>query len=203
MNEYKMFKYLFLIVCFGLNTRDVFAGGFKDSVPTFKGVVDYKIQDASLQKNIRIRLQDQTLSLFVFLSPECPLCQNYTKTLNQLSEQFREKLKVVGVVPGSAYSETEVAAFAKKYHTVFSIGIDKEQLLTKYLAATITPQVVLIDSMGNLVYKGAIDDWVFGLGKKRERVTMHYLADAITQYLQLMPVKIKRTKAYGCKINDF
>jgi hypothetical protein len=75
-------------------------------------------------------------------------------------------------------------------------------LLTRYLQATVTPQVVLIDSVGNLVYKGAIDDWIVGLGKKKEKITMHYAADAIKQYLQLMPVTVKSTKAYGCKIND-
>jgi len=197
-----MFKNLVLILCFFLNTIPVFAGVFKDSVPTFKEIVSYEIQDVSLQKNIRIRPQDHSLSLFVFISPECPLCQNYTKTLNQLTKQFKEKVKVVGIVPGAAYPAADVTAFAKKYHTDFLIGIDKEQLLTKYLQAAITPQVVLVDSIGNLVYKGAIDDWVIGLGKKKEKVTKHYLADAINQYLQLMPVVIKSTKAYGCKIND-
>ena len=197
-----MFKKFVFIFFFGLDIIPVFAGNFKDSLPIFKDIAAYEIQDAGLQKNIRIRLKDHTLSLFVFLSPECPLCQNYTKTLNQLSKQFNEKLKVVGIVPGAAYSAADVTDFAKKYHTLFPIGIDQQQLLTKYLQATVTPQVVLIDSIGNLVYKGAIDDWVVGLGKKKENVTMHYAADAITQYLQLMPVKIFSTKAYGCKIND-
>jgi thioredoxin-related protein len=202
MNERTMFKNLLLIICFVLNELPVFAGVYNDSVPTFKDIGNYQVQDAGLQKNIRIRLQDQTLSLFVFLSPECPLCQNYTKTLNQLVKQFNEKVKVIGVVPGTAYSLTDITDFAKKYHTVFSISIDQQQLLTRYLQATVTPQVVLIDSVGNLVYKGAIDDWIVGLGKKKEKITMHYAADAIKQYLQLMPVTVKSTKAYGCKIND-
>jgi len=202
MNKRKMFKNLVIIFCFVLTTMPVFAGVFKDSVPIFKDIVNFEVQDASLHKNIRIHLKDHTLSLFVFLSPECPLCQNYTKTLNQLSKQFKEKVKVVGIVPGAAYSAAEVTDFAKKYHTVFSIGIDQQQLLTKYLQATVTPQVILIDSIGNLIYKGAIDDWVVGLGKKKEKVTRHYAADAITQYLQLIPVKITSTRAYGCKIND-
>lgn len=197
-----MFKNLVLAVFFILSVMPVFADVFKDSVPTFKDIVAYEIQDISLQKNIHIRLQDHTLSLFVFLSPECPLCQNYTKTLNQLQQQFREKIQVIGIVPGAAYSNADVTAFAKKYHTVFYIGIDKKQLLTKYLQATVTPQAILVDNKGKLVYKGAIDDWVVGLGKKREKVTIHFALDAITQYLQLMPVTIKSTKAYGCKIND-
>ncbi len=197
-----MFKNFLFIFFFGLNTFPVFAGIFKDSVPTFKNIIAYVIQDAGLQKNIRIRLQDHTLTLFVFLSPECPLCQNYTKTLNQLSTQFKEKVKIIGIVPGAAYSPDEISDFAKKYHTIFTIGIDQQQLLTKYLQATVTPQVILIDRIGNLIYKGAIDDWVVGLGKKKEKVTMHYAADAITQYLQSIPVKNTSTMAYGCKIND-
>ncbi|MEO6232420.1 MAG: redoxin family protein [Ferruginibacter sp.] len=197
-----MVKNFLLILCFCLSTLPVMAGVDKDSVPTFKDIYAYEIQDVTPRKNIHVRLQDQALSLFVFLSPECPLCQNYTKILNALSTQFNKKLRIIGIVPGTSYSATDITDFAEKYHTLFSIGIDQQQLLTKYLAATVTPQVVLIDSVGNLVYKGAIDDWVVGLGKKKESVTRHYTADAITQYLQSMPVKIKTTKAYGCKIND-
>lgn len=197
-----MFKNLLLIFCVSLITLPVFAGVFKDSLPAFKDVFVYEIRDASLQKNIRIDLKNHTLSLFVFLSPECPLCQNYTKTLNQLSKQYKEQVKVIGVVPGATYSAADITDFSKKYSTAFTIGIDEQQLLTKYLGATVTPQIVLIDSVGNLVYKGAIDDWVVGLGRKKEKVTMHYAADAITQYLQRMPVKIASTKAFGCKIND-
>lgn len=197
-----MFRNLFLVGCFVFNKQPIFADAFKDSLPTFKNVFAYKVQDVGLRKNIHIRLKNKTLSLFVFLSPECPLCQNYTKTLNQLQDQFKENVKVVGVVPGAAYSVFDLVAFVKKYHTVFTIVIDKQQLFTKYLQATVTPQVILIDSIGNLVYKGAIDDWVTGLGKKKEKVTIHYAADAITQYLQLLPVIIKYTKPYGCKIND-
>ena len=197
-----MFRISLLIFSLVLNTILVFAGVSRDSVPTFSNVHAYEIQDPILQKNTHIQLKDHTLSLFVFLSPECPLCQNYSKTLNQLSIQFKGKIKVIGIVPGAAYSASDVNDFSKKYQTVFSIGIDHEQLLTKYLQATVTPQVILIDSIGNLIYKGAIDDWVVGLGKKKEKVSKHYVSDAITQYLQRMPVKTASTKAYGCKIND-
>ena len=56
---------------------------------------------------------------------------------------------------------------------------------------------------GNLLYTGAIDDWVQALGKKRVKASKNYLLDAIEQTLRAEGVTIRKTKAFGCKINDY
>ncbi len=107
-----------------------------------------------------------------------------------------------GIVPGTAYTTKDMAAFQNKYHIAYPILIDAEQKFTQYLKATVTPQVILLDKEGTLIYTGAIDDWVQAQGKKKQQPTQHYLQDAIQQSLQPEVVKIKKTTVFGCKIND-
>ena len=123
-------------------------------------LVDEYDQSRQLTKNIF-----KPLNLFVFLSPECPLCKNYTAVLNKISRDFSvDSFVIIGIVSGKAYSPEEVNSFKKEYSVDFQLFIDKAKKLTNYLEATITPEVVLMSDKGRLIYRGAIDDWVTDLG---------------------------------------
>jgi thiol-disulfide isomerase/thioredoxin len=148
-------------------------------------------------------LTAEPLVLFVFLSPECPLCKNYMPVLNVLQQQYGQTVKIIGIFPGNSYTAPVVSTFAQKYKTGFPLFIDPLKKLTSYLHASITPEVVLLDSQYELVYKGAIDNRVKQLGLKRWQATEHYLGDAVSQYLQHTNIAVKRIEAIGCLINDF
>jgi hypothetical protein len=81
--------------------------------------------------------------------------------------------------------------------------IDSDKKLTTYLHATVTPQVILLNDKGELKYKGAIDNWAVSLGKQRVTTTQNFLDDALQQSLSDKTVLTKRTKAVGCRINDY
>ncbi len=169
----------------------------------FPAVNTFKVTDVQLQKDVVISKADKHLLLFVFMSPECPLCQNYTKIINGIQKQYNQQVEVYAIVPGVAYTAKDITVFQKKYHTSFSFFIDKKMALTKYLQATVTPQVILLDNKMQLVYTGAVDNWAISVGKKRAQASQHYLADAIEQSIRKMPVSIASTKPVGCKINDY
>jgi len=143
------------------------------------------------------------LRLFVFLSPECPLSRNYTSVLNDLNATYAGELKMVGIIPGKTYRQTEVDSFIKKYKIAYPLFIDLSLDLSHYLKASVTPEVILLDSENNLVYKGAVDNWYKTLGKPGARATEHYLRDAIEANSRHQQAAIKRTTAIGCLINDF
>lgn len=144
------------------------------------------------------------LNLFVFLSPECPLCKNYTTVLNKLTKDFSaDSLAVIGIISGKTYSSEEVSLFKKEFAVNFQLYIDPLKKLTNYLEATITPEAVLINEKGQLVYRGAIDDWVTDLGKNKIRAEKEYLRIAVTQYMNHQPISIKKTKPKGCYINEY
>ncbi len=142
-------------------------------------------------------------TLLIFLSPECPLCQNYSSVLNDLYKQYSDRVNIYGIIPGKAYSAIDVKTFQKDYHIPFPLLTDSHKELTQYLQATVTPQVILLDNKYRLLYKGAIDNRLQSLGKQRLKPTAFYLNDALQASLSNKIISIKRTKAVGCIINDY
>lgn len=199
----KMFKKIGAVILLLFVVCAVQAQVTADYSEQYNKLFSFQLLDVQQQKSTLLSGDDKSLFLFVFLSPECPLCQNYTKTLNELQQKYDHQINLYGIIAGNAYSIDDVHAFEKKYQTTFKIFIDTKQKLTHYLQASVTPQAILLDKNKRLIYTGAIDDWVQPQNKKKLLVTQHYLQDAIEQSLQSVEVKIKKTKAYGCKINDY
>jgi hypothetical protein len=141
--------------------------------------------------------------LFVFLSPECPLCQNYTVVLNKLDRQYAGKIKIYGIIPGKTYGDAAILDFVHKYKINYPLVTDSTLRLSRYLQASATPEAILLSSGNELIYKGAIDNWYKVLGKSRIKATENYLQDAIDRCLKQEPVYLKRTTPVGCLINDF
>ncbi|WP_235921197.1 redoxin domain-containing protein [Foetidibacter luteolus] len=192
------------IILFLLTLIQTVSPAQNDSVFNTKTISAVTLINTSPQKNIQLQNAFSTpLTLFFFLSPECPLCKDYSATMNSLQQQYGDKMTVYGIVPGKAYSAAEVKAFAEQYHFSFPLLIDKQQQLSKYLNASVTPEAILLNNHQQLVYKGAIDNLLEGLGKRRVKATANYLQNAISQTLSHQPVAIKRTKATGCKINNY
>ncbi len=141
--------------------------------------------------------------LLLFLSTECPLCQNYTTVLNSLYHQYNKQIIFYGIFPGKTVTAKEVEDFKLAYKISFPLLIDSTIQFSKYVQAAATPEAVLLNENYNLIYKGAIDNWLVTLGKKRVKPTENYLEDAISNNLNHAGITTKRTKAIGCKINDF
>jgi len=137
----------------------------------------------------------------VFLSPECPLCQNYTLVLNRLSDQYKGRITLYGVIPGKAYSAGELEKFRTGYHLRFDLLTDRDFELVKLLKATTTPQVFLLSRQNEILYAGLIDNWAASLGVQRTVVTRHYLAAAIDAALNHLPIATRTTIPVGCLIN--
>jgi len=162
-----------------------------------------KVKLTAIDKKTKTIVFTSSLNLFVLLSPECPLCKNYSTVLNKIKEQFSRDLGVYGIVPGKAYSVKDVNEFVKDYKINFPIYIDSKKELTTYVKGQVTPEVILMNKQGDVIYRGAIDDWVSDLGKKKLVVSNEYLKTAIEEYLQNQAVSVKSVEPKGCLINEF
>jgi peroxiredoxin len=174
-----------------------------DTLRVIKSSVSIQLQNLQ-QKKIKISLvREQEYYLFIFLSPECPLCQNYSKDLNKLFAQYKYRIAFYGIIPGKAYSSAQVKKFSESYRVKFDLLFDKSFQLVRLLHATTTPEVYLVNKKKEIVYSGKIDNWALSLGVKRAVVTYHYLDDAIFSSLNNKPVKMKFTHPVGCLINSY
>jgi len=141
-------------------------------------------------------------TVIVFLSPQCPLCQSYSLTINNLVKQHKNNgIRFIAVVPGSDYTTDEIVAFKKKYKfTDVAFFIDPNKQLTKKISATITPEVFVINNANKIVYSGRIDNWAYALGKKRAVITEHNLATVLKQIATNKSLTYTKTQAIGCFI---
>lgn len=149
-------------------------------------------------KESRINLDKPTV--IVFLSPECPLCKNYLPNLVKLQNANRD-INFYGVIPGTSYTLKDINALKNEYGINFDLLTDRNKQLSKYLSATTTPEVFLINKMGAITYSGLIDNWASSLGQKRLVITEKYLEKAIKDQLDGKQT-FKKTIPVGCLIND-
>jgi peroxiredoxin len=155
-----------------------------------------------IKTNPLLATQD-SLTVYVFLSETCPICQNQTFALRELHQQFGDKkVGFVGIFPNQEFSTTEsITKFGRKYKVKFPLLKDENQTLTKQLGATVTPQVIVIQSNTNEIkYKGKIDNGFERIGRKRQVITEFYLRDALDFLIQGKTVTLPETTPVGCFI---
>ena len=146
--------------------------------------------------------QEKTLKVIVFIDTECPISQSYMPELRKLAEQYQSRnVQFESVFPVYTATDKEIRSFLKKYGVLFHGFPDKDHKTASRYHAKVMPEVVLLDTNGQTVYQGAIDNWYTGLGKNRPKPTEFYLHDAIEATLNNNPVMTRRTEAVGCLIN--
>lgn len=140
-------------------------------------------------------------TVFVFLSTECPISQQYARRLVELHHEFSEKgVSFVAVFPLRTDDYETIGRFKTEYALPFRTQTDPQQKLARQLCARTTPEAVVQAATGQIIYQGAIDDWFFALGKHRPDPTQHYLRDALRAFLANEPVLIQKAEAVGCLI---
>ncbi len=200
----KMNRYLILLFCLaslGLQAQN-------KELPQFSTKIALdSLQQAMLHplkgKPVNMALSKDLPTVLFFLSPECPLCHNYTRSINELRNEFGSRVNLVGIIPGKSYSNREIKKYQKDYSVSIPLYSDRSFQLTRLLGISVTPEVVLMDGSGEIFYRGAIDDWIISLGKKKEKPGKFYLKNAIMQKLENSPILTASTKAIGCYINDY
>lgn len=139
------------------------------------------------------------LLVVIFLGTDCPISQKYMHTLRELNKDFGSDVTFFGLIPKN-FEIAQIAKFKKEFDVPFELIQDRDNAYAQMLNATITPEVFLFDTSGNLYYDGAIDNWFFALGRNRMKPTEFYVQDAISNVLKGLPVTVSHAKAVGCLI---
>jgi len=152
---------------------------------------------------LKTQAASDSISVYIFLSESCPICQNQTLVLRQLYSEYSAKgISFTGLFPNQEYSTKEsIEKFKAKYQLVFELKRDEGQRMVKKFAATTNPQIFVINkATQQVLYKGKINNGFENIGKKRAVITEHYLRDALESILHQKPIAIKETQPVGCYI---
>ena len=153
-------------------------------------------------KNIikKLEIHKHNLNLIYFLEPSCPISQNYKSIISAINKEFKiSDINSTFIFPNK-FSSHLASQFANEIDPKSVVILDSKKNITTQFGAKITPEVFLVNSKGEIEYKGAIDDWYYQLGKKRNEPTQFYLKNAIKNYLLKYPIIPKFTEAIGCDI---
>ncbi len=146
-------------------------------------------------------VQPPVATVYVFLSTECPISQQYSRQLAMLHRQFGPLgIRFVAWFPFGTDTPARIKAFRADYSLPFAGKPDRGARLAHRMRVRVMPEVVVVQADGRVRYQGAIDDWYVALGKHRSAATQHYLSDALNTLLTGGEVLVAKTDAVGCLV---
>lgn len=129
-------------------------------------------------------IAQKSWNVYVFIGEDCPICNYMGKPLSVLAEKFDDQVAFHAVFPlkNSNYKTSQL--FKQQYEMLsFETLLDKDQSLTRKLGASVTPEVVITDSMGTVHYRGRINNAYYAPGKMKHSSIKNDLDEALTTLL--------------------
>jgi hypothetical protein len=109
-------------------------------------------------------------------------------------------VRFVAVFPGIYYSKAAIDSFMTVYDLRIPALMDTSNVIASFFQVTVTPEAVLCNAAGEVLYRGAIDDWAYAEGRKRPAPVHHFLDDAIASVISGENPSPSETKPIGCFI---
>ena len=144
--------------------------------------------------------ESKGITVVAFLGNECPVARSYAARLETLSKEYLAKgVRIVGVNSNPHDSEAELQRFTKELSLSFDWIKDSDQAIARRFGATRTAEVVVLDAMHRIAYRGRVDDQ-FSPGVKRSAPSRPDLQMAIDELIANKSVSVPSTPPVGCLI---
>lgn len=140
----------------------------------------------------------------VFINNNCPFVKAYEARIGDLMSSYKSKgIAFVFVNPSvKRNGEKDSEAAMKKYFNNLNWNVpylaDPDQMLTQQLGATRLPEVFVLNSGGQLVYSGALDN----NPQDESSANQHYLKAVLNSVISGQKPS-KNHMALGCRIKKF
>lgn len=130
-----------------------------------------------------------------FWSCECPHAERTDRALMAMSVQWGSEVVLLPIGANRIESADAMAAAAQTRRLPLVLH-DREHIVADLYEAKTTPHVFVVDRVGMLRYRGAVDDVNFG----RRRPGRFFLEQAVEALLDGRLPPLAETPAYGCAI---
>jgi peroxiredoxin len=140
--------------------------------------------------------------VFVFLSVDCPICNQYAPELMRLKNDFATNGLVIKLVyPNADEDAAAVRQHARDYNLDLEQLRDPQHALVNLAGVKVTPEAAVFVSNRRLVYCGRIDNRYKKVGVARLEATEHNLREVLNVIRQNKQPKLQRIPAVGCSIS--
>lgn len=140
--------------------------------------------------------------IVIFSCNHCPYVKAYEDRIISIQKDYLEKgIRIIAINSNDdqKYPEDSFDEMIKRYTEKqfnFLYLRDDSQNVAKSFGATHTPEVFLFNDEQKLIYHGKIDDnW-----ENPNQVNVHYLRQAIDEYLSGKQIQFPETYSIGCTI---
>ncbi|MAS92778.1 MAG: hypothetical protein CMO55_06225 [Verrucomicrobiales bacterium] len=144
---------------------------------------------------------DKKAVVLFFISPYCPTSNNFGPAMNEIAAEFRGQFTFHFIHSDKGVREQDILQHASMMSIEDPILHDADQALAKHLGATITPETIVLDEEGQVLYRGRINDLYLGPTNRQQEATTHDLKTALTQILSEQKIAVTETEPVGCKIS--
>ena len=163
---------------------------------------DFKLKNYN-GKEVKLADYKGKIVVLEWINQECPFVKyHYEKkpTMNELAARYKKKNVVWLAIDSTNHQETEKnKEYAEKNKILHPILDDRSGKVGRAYKATNTPHMFIIDTNGNIVYNGAIDN--APLGKVPEdKELINYVDKALEELTSGKAVSIAKIKPYGCTV---
>jgi hypothetical protein len=141
--------------------------------------------------------------VLVFTSIECPISNRYAPDIRRLYEKFAPdgvRFWLIFANPGDP--PAAIRDHVKAFGYPMGVLYDPRQDLVRLTRVTVTPEAVVFDRQGAMIYRGRIDDRYVDLGLDRQTPARRDLEEALTATLAGRAVANPITQAVGCFLPD-
>lgn len=145
--------------------------------------------------------QQKDFSVYIFVAEKCPISIYMAKPLQAAFDKHHESIDFYAVFPLKNSTEETASRFLKQHDLEgFTIKLDKYQGFAKKLNATITPEAIVLDKNGNVVYQGRISNAYKAPGKMKHGMRKNELLYALNRLMEGAEIPKPWASAVGCYI---
>jgi mono/diheme cytochrome c family protein len=135
-------------------------------------------------------------TVFIFVSTQCPVSGLYMPRVAELANGYKERaVRFFLVDPNRDDTAGVLRAYARARSLTLPLVQDTSLALADWLAASCTPEAVVVDPTGDVAYRGRIDD-----NLDRAKVVHADLREALDAVLAGKAAPRPRTLSFGCAI---
>jgi len=165
------------------------------------GSVGFSLKDAHGAEHSSAEFSKAKATVLMFVATDCPNSNTYAPVLARLHGEFATR----GVAFFNVYSDPSESASTVRKHdadflTPFAALLDPHQTLARQTGARSTPEAVILDPDGKVLYRGRVDDRFVAFGKTRYQPTENDLQEALEAILSAHAVPHPVTRTVGCAI---
>lgn len=141
-------------------------------------------------------LGKKPFTLVVSYSVDCPVSQLYTSVLEDISASLPKDSFQCILLKVNAQENWDINM--PGFLVIDTVALD----ISKGIGMEVFPEVAILNSKGNMLYKGAIDGRVKEIGNTHFRPLPNemYLNNALTQIRKKQQIKMPSTISKGCFI---